>query len=92
MKWNIWEKIMFGLTITIVIGFVLSIMIYGGISSYKEYTYCKNNYPPRISEISFNDNSWGTVSGIENGYIRCCRYYYELHEKKTECQVLPYLK
>jgi len=93
MVWKLWERIVivFGLSIPIVIGFVVFLVIFGGISSYKEDAYCESIYPSRINKeyITF-DKVWGTVSNVENEYIKCCRRYYELHELKTECQVFPY--
>jgi len=61
---------------------ILSLFILSEIDEKKKDDYCLGLYPSKISEPSVWGNSWSEYHNVENGYIRCCRYYYENHERE----------
>lgn len=72
--------------------FMVGINIYGLIEGGEQDDYCERVYPSPIEEPFIFGGSWSETSNVENGYLRCCRSYFEEHEKKSECQIFPYNK
>jgi len=94
MKERIKNIIMYtgiGLLVMLVL-FIVGLSLYGMIEDERENNYCEKLFLSPITEPSVFVNSWGETSRVENGYIRCCRYKWEEHEKKKECQIFPYIK
>ena len=79
-----------GIAMGLCVIFTISILLWGMFEDEKEDDYCLGLYPSEISETSIYANSWSESGGVESGYIRCCRRYYENHESQSECEIFIY--
>lgn len=70
----------------------IGILISIAISNTLDNNYCEAVYPsPVINNeniYSIQDTSWASTQIMEAGYIKCCRFYYNVdHERKIQCKV-----
>lgn len=86
--------IMWGVGIFAVFFFLLILIVWinGNIQDIKGDTYCEKLYPSPIKNSGIFETNWGETSNTEKGYIKCCRYTWQEHEKVKECQIYPYKK
>ena len=75
------------IAIAIFVTIVLIVLIVSMIQDEMKVRFCSKVYP---SEIFGLNKQWMTTSGVEVGYVKCCRYYYENHEEQKECKIFKY--
>ena len=79
-------KIVF-IVIAVFVTIIFIVFIVFVIQDEKKVRFCSKVYP---SEIVGLNKQWMTTSGVEVGYVKCCRYYYENHEEQKECKIFEY--
>lgn len=74
---------------------ILAVLVLVIVINFKSYTsesidndFCEDIFPSPIA-TDINDYSSSKTYGVESGYIECCRWYYEDHYLKKECEVFP---
>jgi len=72
----------------IILGFILSL-----VEENKEDNFCEEIFTSPLKEYTMpGRNSWASDITIEEGYVKCCRRYWNNHEIDNECKVFPYHK
>ena len=87
MKEN--NLLMLGVVLCILWLIFFCIYIVPSIYHQSQYNkFCESAYP---SEISFDDNILGTISGVAPGHIECCKKIInEDHRLEEQCKVFKY--
>ena len=79
---------MFFIVVLLLLVAIFTLFTHSLITSQAKDNYCNGVYPSNLGE----DYGYGFTYGIENGYIKCCKYVYVSHIKTQICEVFPYIK
>lgn len=83
-------KIFLGLVILLVLIFG-TVIVSNFVKSSAYEDYCEE-YHPSIDGSYNGLFEFGSIRGIEDGFIKCCRIKYVNHEGRSDCKILEYEK
>lgn len=86
-------KIMFYSILTLIVLLMIIFIVWTFIEEYQGKSFCSSNFPVKSPILTPHQDLITTHSfeGIEFGYIKCCRGYYDKdHLLKQECKIMEY--